>query len=97
MLLQPLSRGSVSINSPDPDAAPEIDPAYLTDPDGKDAERLRQGIRLCLEIAASPSLKAEIGSLVQPEGPLDDETVEAIASGVRPDALPPGRDLSDGR
>jgi choline dehydrogenase len=76
VLLQPESRGRVTITSPDPDVAPDIDPAYLSDPRGLDADRLRAGIRLCLDIAGSPSLKAEIASLVQPAGPLDDQTVE---------------------
>jgi len=76
VLLQPESRGRVTITSPDPDVAPDIDPAYLSDPRGKDADRLRAGIQICLEIADAPSLKAEIASLVQPAGPLDDRTVE---------------------
>jgi choline dehydrogenase len=76
VLLQPLSRGSVSINSPDPDAAPEIDPAYLSDPDGKDASRLREGIQMCLDIASAPSLAKEITELVQPAGPISDQTIE---------------------
>jgi choline dehydrogenase len=76
VLLQPLSRGSVSINSPDPDAAPKIDPAYLSDPDGKDASRLREGIQMCLDIASAPSLAREITELVQPAGPVSDQTIE---------------------
>jgi choline dehydrogenase len=76
VLLQPLSRGSVSINSPDPDAAPEIDPAYLSDPGGRDAVRLREGIELCLDIASAPSLAKEITEIVQPAGPIDNQTAE---------------------
>ena len=76
VLLQPLSRGSVSISSPDPDTAPEIDPAYLSDPDGRDAARLREGIQICLDIASAPSLASEITGLVQPAGPLSDQTID---------------------
>jgi choline dehydrogenase len=76
VLLEPQSRGNVSIASPDPDSPPEIDPAYLSDPDGADAARLREGIRICLDIASAPSLAREITDLVQPEGPLSDDTVE---------------------
>jgi choline dehydrogenase len=76
VLLQPDSRGTVSISSPDPDSPPEIDPAYLSDPDGADAARLREGIRICLDIASAPSLEREIAALVQPEGPRNDDTVE---------------------
>jgi choline dehydrogenase len=75
VLLQPLSRGSISITSPDPDAAPEIDPAYLSDPGGRDVVRLREGIELCLDIASAPSLAKEITELVQPAGPISDRTV----------------------
>jgi choline dehydrogenase-like flavoprotein len=76
VLLQPLSRGNVSISSPDPDVAAEIDPAYLSDRAGRDEARLREGIQLCLDIASAPSLASEITGLVQPAGPLGDETVE---------------------
>jgi choline dehydrogenase len=76
VLLQPHSRGSVSISSPDPHAPPEIDPAYLSDPDGRDAARLREGIQMCLDIASAPSLAKEITELVQPEGPISNQTIE---------------------
>jgi choline dehydrogenase len=77
VLLQPLSRGRVSIASPDPTVPPLIDPRYLSDPDGHDAERMRFGIETCIKIAAAPSLASEITELVQPPGPLDATTVEA--------------------
>lgn len=32
---QPRSKGNVTLASPDPRAKPRIDPAYLSDPDGK--------------------------------------------------------------
>jgi choline dehydrogenase len=76
VLLQPRSRGSVLISSPDPDTAPAIDPAYLSDPDGQDAARLREGIAICLDIASAPSLAREITEPVQPPGPLGEATIE---------------------
>ena len=76
VLLQPLSRGRIEISSSDPKVAPLIDPHYLSDADGSDAERLRFGIETCIRIASAPSLASEITELVQPPGPLDATTVE---------------------
>ena len=53
-LLRPRSRGSVRLASPDPAAAPLIDPAFLTDPD--DLRRLVRGFRLMREIMHAPAL-----------------------------------------
>ena len=49
VLLQPRSRGSITVTSTDPLAAPVIEPNYLSDPDGVDRATLRRG----LEIAQS--------------------------------------------
>ncbi|HEY5271728.1 MAG TPA: GMC family oxidoreductase N-terminal domain-containing protein [Acidimicrobiales bacterium] len=76
VLLEPQSRGSISIKSQDPESDPEIDPAYLSDSEGKDAAKLREGIQICLDIASAPSLASEITELVQPDGPINDQTIE---------------------
>ena len=76
VLLQPASRGSVTINSPDASVSPIIDPRYLSDEDGLDASRLRIGIETCINISTAPSLAREITELVQPSGPLDTTTAE---------------------
>ena len=58
-LLRPKSRGSVGLASPDPLAAPLIDPAFLSDAD--DAARLVRGFKLMRHILAQPALAAHGG------------------------------------
>ena len=53
-LLRPRSRGSVRLASPDPMAAPLIDPNFLADPD--DLQRLVRGVRLMRNILTQPAL-----------------------------------------
>jgi choline dehydrogenase-like flavoprotein len=53
-LLRPRSRGTVSLHSADPLAAPRIDPDFLADPD--DVRRLVRGFRLMRDILAQPAL-----------------------------------------
>ncbi|HWH84034.1 MAG TPA: GMC oxidoreductase, partial [Burkholderiaceae bacterium] len=55
-LLRPKSRGSLTLASADPLAAPLIDPAFLAEPD--DLARLVRGFRLMREILAQPALAA---------------------------------------
>lgn len=52
-VLRPKSRGAVRLASPDPMAAPAIDPRFLSDPD--DVERLRKGARLVFRIFETPA------------------------------------------
>lgn len=58
-LLQPKSRGRVTLASADPMAAPLVDPAFLSDPD--DLQRLVRGVRRMREILAQPAL-ARLGA-----------------------------------
>ena len=53
-LLRPLSRGSVTLASKDPFAAPVIDPNFLGV--REDMERLRKGVRLMRELLGQPAL-----------------------------------------
>jgi len=53
-LLRPHSRGSVSLASADPRAAPVIDPAFLDDP--RDIEDLVEGFRLTRRLMEAPSM-----------------------------------------
>ncbi|MCX2861269.1 GMC family oxidoreductase N-terminal domain-containing protein [Paucibacter sp. PLA-PC-4] len=55
-LLRPHSRGTLSLASADPLAAPLIDPAFLQHPD--DVQQLVEGYRLTRELMRAPSLKA---------------------------------------
>ena len=58
VLQKPLSHGTITLSSLDPTAAPTIDPAYLTDPEGRDRAALARGVALCERIAAAPQLAA---------------------------------------
>ena len=52
-VLRPESRGTVRLVSPDPNAAPLIDPQFLSDP--RDIVVLRAGVRLMHRIIAAPA------------------------------------------
>ncbi|HEY9026269.1 MAG TPA: choline dehydrogenase [Burkholderiaceae bacterium] len=54
-VLRPKSRGSVTLASPDPMAAPLIDPNFLADPD--DLARMVRGFRLMRALFQQPALK----------------------------------------
>ena len=58
-LLRPTSRGSVGLASPDPLAAPRIDPNFLGERD--DVERMIAGFKAMRRIMAQPAL-AELGA-----------------------------------
>jgi choline dehydrogenase-like flavoprotein len=80
VLLQPDSRGSVSLRSPDPAAPARIDPRYLSDERGRDATTLAEGVRFCLRVVAQPPLAGLAGAVIQPAGTTGEELV---ASSVR--------------
>ncbi|GGW63371.1 putative glucose-methanol-choline oxidoreductase [Streptomyces lucensis JCM 4490] len=52
-LMKPLSRGHVRLRSADPLEPPEIDPAFLTDPDGRDVAVLRSGLEKAQALAGA--------------------------------------------
>ena len=58
-LLRPLSRGSVTLASADPMAAPVIDPNFLAERD--DVDRLVRGFKLVRKILAQPALAGQGG------------------------------------
>jgi len=60
VLLQPRSAGEVRLSSADPLAPPEIDPRYLTDPDGLDTKTLREGVRLARRVLAESPLARHV-------------------------------------
>lgn len=69
ILLRPRSRGTIRLASADPTDAAIIDPGYLTDPEGVDAETLRAGLAECERLIATPALRAvTTGGWVQPAG-----------------------------
>jgi len=69
ILLQPESRGSVTVRIADATAAPHIDPGYLTAPN--DLARLVAGVRQCQALFATSALRGHVSAPMEP-GP--DET-----------------------
>ena len=59
---RPKSRGSVSLASADPFAAPKVDLGYFTDEKGEDMATLVAGVELARKIAAQPALAQYVQS-----------------------------------
>ena len=78
VVLQPRSVGDVRLSSSDPLAPPEIDPRYLTDPEGYDAGILLEGVRLARRILATAPLARHVtGELLPGADATDDEALHA--------------------
>jgi choline dehydrogenase len=78
VVLQPRSVGEVRLSSSDPLAPPEIDPRYLTDPEGYDARILLAGVRLARRIlATAPVARHVVGELLPGADATDDEALHA--------------------
>jgi choline dehydrogenase-like flavoprotein len=76
-LLRPKSRGSITLASADPLAAPRIDPNFLSDDD--DVRRLVRGFRLMRTILEQPALAGFRGrELPDSAAALDDGAIEAF-------------------
>ena len=79
-LLQPKSRGRLTLASADPLAAPAIDPAFFAERD--DLERLVRGFKLMRSILAQPALAGLRGrELPASAGAVTDEQIEAFIRG----------------
>ncbi|MBR8641374.1 GMC family oxidoreductase N-terminal domain-containing protein [Streptomyces tuirus] len=78
VLLQPQSRGTITLQSPDPETAPCIDPRYLSDPGGRDRAALAAGVAWSRRILAGPSLAPFVGKSLQPPA----HTVDDITATV---------------
>jgi choline dehydrogenase len=78
-LIKPGSRGTISLQSPDPEAKPRIDPHYFSDPE--DLETMIRGIQLVERILEQPPLAKWIKRRFVPEKRLEDR--EAIADFLR--------------
>jgi choline dehydrogenase len=70
IVLKPRSRGSVTLRSPDPLAAPAIAPAYLAEPE--DVVTMVAGIRLARELLRSPALAPWMDAELAPGPDADD-------------------------
>ena len=69
ILLQPESTGRITLTSTDPLAKPRIEPAYLTDPEGKDRAAIMAGLGVCADLLETPALSGVTGShYFVPEG-----------------------------
>ena len=78
-VLRPKSRGSVGLASPDPLAAPRIDPAFLAHDD--DARRLVRGVQMTMHILGQHALDAHRGANVFGEtGKSGDALLELVRS-----------------
>jgi choline dehydrogenase len=76
-LLFPVGSGELRLTSRDPWTQPFLDYHYLADP--VDRQRLREGVRLCLKLAAHDDLQAIIGPRLEP--PDTDLTSDAALDG----------------
>lgn len=75
-LLRPRSRGSVTLASPDPLAAPRIDPAFLANP--ADLEDLLAGFRLTRHLMQAPALAEWLTEDEQSARAQSDEQIRAL-------------------
>lgn len=74
-VLRPKSRGTVRLAGPDPTAAPEIDPNFLSDED--DLRRLVKGARIVHRIFDSPAFSAVDGKQMYLGKDADDDALIA--------------------
>jgi choline dehydrogenase len=80
--LQPRSRGSIRLRSPEPEEAPDIDPGFLRDP--ADVEVLLAGTKLARQIAATTSFGRWYAGQRGPAEAL--QTDEELAGWIRANA-----------
>ncbi len=66
VLQQPRSQGAVTLRSADPLEAPRIDPAYLSDPGGRDLRLLVEGLKLAREVLRARALAPFVGTPMLP-------------------------------
>jgi choline dehydrogenase len=78
VLLQPASRGEITLASADPAAAPGIDPGYLSD--DADLHTLVAGLAEARRVLATPALAPHVGKPMRPERwpETDTETEELV-------------------
>ncbi|GAA1935415.1 GMC family oxidoreductase N-terminal domain-containing protein [Brevibacterium antiquum] len=69
ILLQPKSRGNISLASADPLAKAIVDAGYLSDPEGADRATMLRALKMVSDIFATPSMaKVTNGRHVSPRG-----------------------------
>jgi choline dehydrogenase len=65
-LLQPKSRGRITLASADPAAKPKLHANFLSDPEGEDLERLVRGFKIVRRLAEAPAMDSYRGEEVFP-------------------------------
>jgi len=60
-----LGKGELKLQSPDPDVQPSLDYNYLQE--AEDRRRLREGVRLCLELVDMKEFEKVVGERVNPD------------------------------
>jgi choline dehydrogenase len=75
-LLTPQSRGTVTLRSDDPTQHPMIRAGYFSDLAGEDLRRMREALRVCLDIATRPALAPYVGERFLPTP--DDDSDAAL-------------------
>ena len=88
--LRPRSRGTVRLASPDPAAAPLLDPNYWSDPYDRDMSI--KGLRLAREVMSQAALKRFVKAEVLPGGRLstDQELFDYACANAKTDHHPVG-------
>ena len=81
ILLQPRSVGEVRLKSKHPTVRAEIDPRYLSDPDGEDLATLLEGVKLARRLARGTPLDPYRGDEIAPGAGVDSD--EALKEHVR--------------
>ncbi len=71
--MKPRSRGRLDVTGPDPLAAPTIDHAYLSDPEGHDLAVLRDGLVIAEQLLDHPLVAPLLGE--SPYGPVTDDAI----------------------
>ncbi|MGI5150088.1 GMC family oxidoreductase [Plantactinospora sp. CA-294935] len=83
--MTPRSRGRVRLRGRDPQTPPEIDPRFLTDPEGHDLAVILDGLERARELAATPELAGLLAAELLPGADATDrdELVEHVEATVR--------------
>ena len=86
VLLKPESRGEITLRSADPMAKPVVQPRYLSDPDGADRRAMLEGLRACVAISETPSLKGMLGDIVRPRVPSNISPADLLTEALEQNA-----------
>jgi choline dehydrogenase len=81
-VLKPRSRGRLWLDTADPEAAPRVDPAYLSHP--SDMARAVEGIVAARRLLRTPPLSDLVaGQELRPAPGVDDDDVAGLEAGIR--------------